>query len=150
MFIAAKKLLGNEMLPRLPYTGHDRQTNNEVHFMRIIRLSSAIAVLAFSLSATAQTTQNSGVEFIRPADLSKSPSQIPGSTHSHVRKPLGYGKGFRYGHSVSGPGGDITIYSAAPNKTHGARLRPRSFNHQRPQTSNAVGLKLKYKPGYGK
>jgi replication-associated recombination protein RarA len=118
--------------------------------MSMIRSSCAIAALTFSLSAAGQTSNNSSVEFIRSADLSKSPSHVPGSPHSHVRQSLGYGKGYRYGHSVSGPMGNITIYSAAPNKTHAARMQPRSYSSQRPPTSSSTGFKLKYKPGYGK
>ena len=110
----------------------------------------AISFAALSLSVSAAQPPNSNIEYLRPADLNRTPSQIPGSPHGHVRQRLGYGKGYRYGHSVNGPMGDIIIWSASPNRAHGSTSVMRSGNRGRPGSSNAFGPKLQYKPQYGK
>jgi len=137
------------MLPRLGLYLIKQPDKRQI-MKRHTRLFLSIATLTFSLSAAAQKSPNSNVEYFRPADLGKTPSHVPGSPHGHVRQPLAYGKGYRYGHSVSGPMGNITIYSASPNRIHGTNLRPRSNHGLRPRSTTATGYKLQYKPAYGK
>jgi len=78
------------------------------------------------------------------------PSHIPGSAHQHVYQRQEYGKGFREGHSVSGPYGNITIWSASPSGAHPtpAQIRP---GHQRIKPAVPLsGPRLQYVPDYGK
>ena len=104
--------------------------------------------LSFSVSAA--QPPNSGIEYISPSELGNSASNVPGSAHGHVRKRLAYGKGYRYGHSVSGATGNITIFSAATNKAHGSKPIVRRGGHGRPHSNSTLGPRLKYKPQYGK
>jgi len=113
------------------------------------KLIPALALTALSSSVLAIQPGNSNIEYIRPADLGKPSSFIPGSAHGHVRQKLGYGKGYRYGHGVNGPMGDIIIWSPAPNHSHGVQIiQPRSY--RAPRTSNLKTPQLRYKPEYGK
>ena len=106
-------------------------------------------VLVLSTSVFAAQPQNSNVEFLRPAELDKTTSFVPGSAHGHVRQQLEYGKGFRYGHSVNSALGDIVIWSAAPNRAHGGKvMRAPTLQPRRP--ANLSGPKLQFKPDYGK
>jgi hypothetical protein len=109
-----------------------------------------IVATGLSLSLSAAQPANSDIEFLRPSDLSKSPSQVPGSAHGHVRQRLEYGKGYRYGHSVNGPLGDIIIWSAAPNKSHDSMQIMQPGIQQRPRTMTVTVPQLQFKPGYGK
>lgn len=107
------------------------------------------AAMALSSSLAAAQPPNSNIEYLRPADLNKTSSFMPGSAHGHVRQKLQYGKGYRYGHGVNSPLGDIVIWSAAPNHTHGARImNPGIQPYSR--TAKSMAPKLKYKPAYGK
>ena len=111
-------------------------------------LALGIAISAVSLSLSAAQPPNSNIEYIRPSELSgSSGSNVPGSAHGHVRQRLAYGKGFRYGHSVNGAMGSIIIWSASPNRLHGVSTR-RPNVHRGPRNPN--GLRLVYKPQYGK
>jgi hypothetical protein len=58
-----------------------------------------------------QTGQQNGVD---------NNPHAPSLAHQHVRQRVGYGQGFRYGHSVNGPQGSITIWSPAPTQSYGA------------------------------
>jgi hypothetical protein len=109
-----------------------------------------LIVGSLSFSVSAAQPPNSGVEYISPAQLGQSASNVPGDAHGHVRKQLSYGKGYRYGHSVSGAAGNITIFSAATNKVHGAKPIIRRRSHRAPRSDTALGPRLKYKPQYGK
>lgn len=104
--------------------------------------------LSFSVSAA--QPPNSGVEYLSPSELGSSASHAAGSAHGHVRKRLAYGQGYRYGHSVSGANGNITIFSAATNKVHGSKPIVRRRGHRGSQSDSALGPRLKYKPQYGK
>jgi len=108
-----------------------------------------LPALALSTSVFAAQPQNSGVEFLRPADLDKNTSFVPGSTHGHVRQQLEYGRGYRYGHSVNNALGDIVIWSPAPNQVHESQIM-RSPTWQHTRTTTLSGPKLQYKPSYGK
>lgn len=112
-------------------------------------LALAIVAAVLSLSLSAAQPANSDIEFLRPSDLNKQPSQIPGSPHAHVRQRLEYGKGYRYGHIVNGPLGDIIIWSAAPNKNHDSMQIMQPGVQSRPRTTAVTGAQLQFKPGYG-
>ena len=119
------------------------------HRTLTLTLALASMTMVLSLSAAAGQPPNSTIQYLNPADLGKTPSHVPGSAHGHVRQPLGYGQGYRYGHSVNGPLGDIIIWSAAPNHSHGSRImKPRKQPHTRAPT--VTGHQLQYKPEYGK
>jgi len=115
----------------------------------IRKLTLCLPAVVLSTSLTAAQPPNSKVEFLRPANLDKTASFVPGSAHGHVRQQLGYGKGYRYGHSVNSALGDIVIWSASPNHVHGGQImRPPSRQH--PRTTALPGPKLQYRPEYGK
>jgi hypothetical protein len=110
-------------------------------------LGALLAACSFCLSAAPPDSSN--IQYLRPADLSNPPSMMPGSAHGHVRQRLEYGQGYRYGHRVNGPLGDITIWSASPNQPHDTRImRPNTV--QRPRTTTVTGPQLQYKQDYGK
>lgn len=111
--------------------------------------------LVMATSLTARGTQASGVQVISATELGKpvsslSRSPASGTSHRHVRQRQEYGKGYRYGHSVSGARGNITIWSAKPYQGYGSRphASQRSMNSVRP--SPPTGPRLEYKPQYGK
>ncbi len=112
-------------------------------------LALGVVITFSSLSLFAAQPVNSDIEYLRPSDLNKAPSLAPGSAHGHVRQRLEYGKGYRYGHSVNSPLGDITIWSAAPNKSHDPQIM-QPGTQQRPRTTTVAGPQLQFKPGYGK
>jgi hypothetical protein len=112
-------------------------------------LIAGCAAMALSSSLSAAQPPNSNIQYVRPADLSKASSFMPGSAHGHVRQKLEYGKGYRYGHGVNSPLGDIIIWSPAPNHTHGAQIM-NPATQQRARAANPTGSKLQYKPAYGK
>jgi len=107
--------------------------------------------LALTLSSSLGAAQppNSSIQYLRPADLSRTSSFMPGSAHGHVRQKLGYGKGYRYGHGVNSPLGDIIIWSASPNHTHGTRVMNPGIQ-PRPRAAKSMAPQLRYKPAYGK
>lgn len=113
----------------------------------VLALATVAAVSSLSLSAAQPA--NSDIEFLRPSNLNKSPSQVPGSPHGHVRQRLEYGKGYRYGHIVNGPLGDIIIWSAAPNKSHDSMQIMQPVIQQRARATTVTGPQLQFKPGYG-
>ena len=49
-----------------------------------LTLMLAITFAGLSLSVSAAQPPNSNIEYLRPADLNRSQSQIPGSAHGHV------------------------------------------------------------------
>jgi hypothetical protein len=105
--------------------------------------------LSSSLFAAQPGNSNSNIEYLRPADLGKKSSFVPGSAHGHVRQRLGYGKGYRYGHGVNSALGDIIIWSPTPNRSHEMQImRPRTQQRARP--AKLMGPRLQYKPAYGK
>lgn len=65
-------------------------------------------VCGLTLLAFAQT--------VRPHDIVDSNGR-PVNTHEHVWRQQSYGRDYRQGHSVSGPSGNITIWS--PNTYRG-------------------------------
>jgi hypothetical protein len=77
-------------------------------------------------------------------------SRIPGSQHSHVYQRQEYGKNYRSGHSVNGPYGNITIWSARPVVAYQTPARHRPGHASNKQVVPATGLRLRYVPGYGK
>jgi len=117
----------------------------------VLALAFGISAVALSLAASAgQPVGASNIEYLRPADLNNSMSSIPGSSHGHVRQRLDYGKGYRYGHAVNGPLGDIIIWSAAPNRIDGSTPIMHARLPQRRPTTNLTGPRLQYNPEYGK
>ncbi len=120
-------------------------------------LAAAVAALALIAvtSLMARNSHASGVKVISAAELGKPVQSQPlsrtsGTSHRHVRQRQEYGKGYRYGHSVSGARGNITIWSAKPYNGYGSRphASQRSMNSVRP--SPPTGPRLEYKPQYGK
>jgi len=116
--------------------------------LRILTWASAAVLLAWSVCSSASQPVST-IEYLRPADLNKPPSLMPGSPHGHVRQRLEYGQGYRYGHIVNGPLGDIIIWSPTPNQIHDAQIMG-SPQQVRPHTSRITGPQLQYKPEYGK
>jgi hypothetical protein len=112
-------------------------------------LTLGIVASGLSLSLSAAQPANSDIEFLRPSDLNKSPSHVPGSAHGHVRQRLEYGKGYRYGHIVNGPLGDIIIWSSAPNRSHESTQIMQPVIQQRARTRTVTGPQLQFKPEYG-
>ena len=112
-------------------------------------LGLGMVTAALSLSVYAEPPDTSNIEYLRPSDLNKSPSLVPGSAHDHVRQRLDYGQGYRYGHSVNGPNGNIIIWSAAPNQSHDTHIMSPG-TVQRSRTTSVTGPRLEYKPEYGK
>ncbi len=80
----------------------------------------------------------------------KQPSHLPGSAHRHVYQRQEYGKNYRRGHSVSGPYGNITIWSAAPVEAYQAPARNRTGHMRNKQAVPPTGPRLQYDPDYGK
>lgn len=78
------------------------------------------------------------------------PSNVPGSPHRHVYQRQEYGKNYRRGHSVSGPYGNITIWSAAPVEAYQAPARSRAGHMRNQQAVPPTGPRLQYDPDYGK
>lgn len=78
------------------------------------------------------------------------PSHVPGSPHQHVYQRQEYGKPLRQGHSVNGPYGDITIWSASPSRAYHAPATNRPGLTRNKQATPLTGPKLKYVPDYGK
>jgi len=119
--------------------------NSKLSFSMVLGLAAALT----SLSVPAAQPPNSNIEYLRPSDLNKTPSLMPGSAHGHVRQRLEYGQGYRYGHVVNGPMGDIIIWSASPNRINDAQIMtPRKFSRR--HTPRVTGPRLQYKPAYGK
>ena len=112
--------------------------------------SLAIMALACSLPLGAAQPPNANIQYLRPADLGKSPSGVPGSPHGHVRQQLDYGKGYRYGHAVNGPAGDIIIWSPSTVHRYGTASPAHNMQYKSRAQVSPVGPRLQYKPGYGK
>jgi len=112
-------------------------------------ITPVFAIMALSSSLFAAQPGNSNIEYLRPADLGKQSSFMPGSAHGHVRQRLEYGKGYRYGHGVNNALGDIIIWSPAPNHGHEVQIM-RPSTQQRTRPANLTGPRLQYKPAYGK
>ena len=111
-------------------------------------ITTALCIL--SGSAMAHQYGNSSVQIIKATDLNKLQSNVPGSPHKHVRQRMEYGKGYRYGHSVDGKMGDITIWSAEPYKAYNSPSSMKSPRPRRPRTETMVAPDLEYRPEYGK
>ena len=93
----------------------------------------------------------SKIEFLRPSDLNRNqPSTMPGSAHGHVRQRLEYGKGYRYGHAVNGPLGDIIIWSPNADGIHDTQILQPKKIAPRYRTTPITGPQVRYKPEYGK
>jgi len=134
--------------PRGAYT----QKSGKFEEAIIVKFYPAVVTLTFcfwSVIADAHEYGNSTVQVVRPVDLSKPRSHVPGSAHSHVRQNQGYGKGYRYGHSVNGPMGAITIWSADPYKAYSSSPTVKSTKPS-PRSTKMTGPELNYRPGYGK
>jgi len=119
----------------------------------IVKFYPSVMILTFgiwSITADAHQYGNSSVQVLKPSDLSAPRSHVPGSSHGHVRQKQGYGKGYRYGHQVNGPMGDITIWSAEPYKAYGSAPAMRSPRPIRPRSTKVTGPELEYRPDYGK
>ncbi len=115
-----------------------------------LSLALAMAAILWSLSASAAQPPNSNIEYLRPSDLNKSPSFMPGSAHGHVRQRLDYGQGYRYGHMVDSPLGHIIIWSATPNEIPDAAPIMKPITPIRSRTRTSIVPRLQYKPEYGK
>jgi len=90
-----------------------------------------------------------------PQQLNRNPkstpaSRIPGGQHSHVYQRQEYGKNFRRGHSVNGPYGNITIWSAKPVEAYQTPARNRPGHASNKQVVPPTGLRLRYVSDYGK
>lgn len=109
-----------------------------------------LTLCIWSVTADAHEYGNSTVQVLKPADLSKPRSLVPGSAHTHVKQNQGYGKGYRYGHRVSGPTGDITIWSAKPYKAYNASPTMKSTKPRRLKSTTLTGPEFTYRPAYGK
>ena len=108
------------------------------------------AVCMLSGSALAHQYGNSSVQVLKASDLNIPQSNVPGSPHKHVRQRVGYGKGYRYGHSVNGKMGDITIWSPEPYNAYDSHPTMKSPRPPRPRPSTMAGPELEYRPEYGK
>ena len=93
----------------------------------------AMLTIAFGLHATSVCAQSNDQNGRRPPSGNRTPivapEYIPGGAHGHYRQQLPYGNGYRYGHGVNGPMGDIIIWSADPTRgyesTHAVGPKPR-------------------------
>jgi hypothetical protein len=112
--------------------------------------SLAIMALALSLPLGAAQPPNANIEYLRPADLGKPLSGVPGSPHGHVRQQAGYGKGYRYGHAVNGPMGDIIIWSPSVTNQYGTATPGHNMQSRSRVQVSPLGPRLQYKPEYGK
>lgn len=77
-------------------------------------------------------------------------SHLPGSQHSHVYQRQDYGKNLRRGHSVNGPYGNITIWSARPLEAYQDPPRKRPGRDRSHQIVPPTGPQLQYSADYGK
>lgn len=109
-----------------------------------------LTLCIWNVAAVAHDYGNATVQVLRPSDLSTPRSHIPGSPHSHVKQRQAYGKGYRYGHSVNGSMGDITIWSAEPYKAYDSSPKMKTTKTPRPRSTKITGPELNYRPGYGK
>lgn len=111
--------------------------------------------VVFAESAWSKDVIQGGRIVSTPQQLNRSSqpaqqSHLPGSQHSHVYQRQEYGKTYRQGHSVSGPYGNITIWSAAPVEAYQAPARKQSGHVRNKQAVPPTGPRLQYDPDYGK
>lgn len=96
-----------------------------------------------------QATAHPNVQSVPPGALGKGQQiHVPGSHHRHVRQRVEYGKGLRQGHSVSGPYGDIIIWSPQTTNDYGAQPRPRFGPMHQPRRP-PTHPRFEYRGGHG-
>lgn len=118
-----------------------------------------VVFLALALTASARAHEpinqsgvqviRPGVQVLRPGELGRTQSHVPGDPHQHVRQRLEYGKGFRTGHRVNGPMGDIIIWSPTADDSYGSQPGPRFGPKPLVRPHPPTGPLLRHKPEYG-
>ena len=89
-----------------------------------------IVVVGAPAELAATSRSQSEIAVLRPFELStpgdrRSAVRQTDEYRGNVRRRSEYGKPFQYGRSVSGPQGDITIWSPAPDNSYGKPPGPR-------------------------
>ena len=120
---------------------------------RKLRIGLTVAAVLACLPAGAaagQPAANASVQVLRPGEVGKVQSHMPGSPHGHVIQRGTYGQTYRYGHSVNNAMGDIIIWSPRTGSSYGMQHKTRfgpKYYRVRPQPP--TGPRLQYKPDYG-